>query len=551
MEPIPLTDVIKTQDINIISQWFQNNLPTTDELQLQSDDETVNSFLDSYRFLYSGSLTDFLPGYEQKGNTNLMVITARNYLPLLLLKSGEIVPEYLRIKNIEDKTVFNYVVNLSVKSLLENVGNLLIYNREHLDEPILIFDQNKTVQQLTNYGMSFTGIESIDNRIPNAAINWWNIFDHRLVIVPYFDPIDLYILKQYIQVVYPVDEGKEIEYAVYDLTVRSKPLFILKPRQQNITYTPFGLTKLNLLSGKLPSYGTMSWKTVNSPTWVKIPFQPGRSTDQIDQLIQIELDKRKPVTIIDILSTNQDIKPYSGGFIGKYYDIMNKLINKLPQDCPHKSKSEIVLTYIPHELNKTYTSSGEKIYVPYLWDLEYSKFIPGKSHQYLIMSDNSLINIYQDVQKCQGNILYYYIMSKQVESQNIQSSFYNIGHAMALIVDKKHKIIEVFDPSGITPGTKHVYRWSKILIRYLKYKTGDEWYRIISSDDIFCPQIWSEMLYNQLAKVGHCSLWTFYYLWLRIMNPDVDREKLLEHMSQMYPEQMNNKILSIATLLYQ
>lgn len=544
MEDSSFKDVLSTNDISIINNYLQKNLPTLDELELRTSDQNTNIFLDNYNYLYNSELNDYLPGYEDRGITNLMVISSRNYLPLLLLKSDSLSNELINQRNVEGMTALDYAKEPEIRSLLENQGNLLIYNREHLEEPILVYDQTLPEQKLTAYGEKYIVSKQL---VKNEYIKWWDISDPRIVIIPYFNPVDLNIISNYINNNFPIDESKELEYAVYDINARLKPLFILKPRQQKITYTPFGVQRTNQLGKNLRDYDIMSWISVNKDSWVPIKFVPGRDQSEIDKLINLELEKRKPVYIKDIIQVGQNVKPFVGE-IGLKFDILDKYITKLPKNCPNKSKEFITINFSKKD---SYLSAIHNTKNLYLMDLEQTDVIMGKNFQYYIETDNPYINIYRDIVNCQSNLITYYIFSQNLEEQVLQRK---AGHAMAILIDRMNHIVEVFDPSGITQDTKHIYWWSKILVRYLQYKTGDDWKRVISSDDIFCPQIWSHMMASHsqiMQKQGQCSLWTFYYLWLRISNPDVDREKILKYMSKMESQDMNNKIFSIATLLYQ
>jgi hypothetical protein len=78
----------------------------------------------------------------------------------------------------------------------------------------------------------------------------------------------------------------------------------------------------------------------------------------------------------------------------------------------------------------------------------------------------------------------------------------DVNHAMAIIINTNKKTLEIFDPNGITPNTKHVYFWSKKLLEFLKNKNINL-IRTITADELFCPQPISSYAKN-FKNEGHC-----------------------------------------------
>ena len=92
--------VFNTNDIDIISGYMKTNLLTTNELNSLTLNQNVKVFLNNYRSLLKDPLTSYLPTYKEKGVTNLMVMAARNYLPLIRLRKNEVTEEMLNQKSV-------------------------------------------------------------------------------------------------------------------------------------------------------------------------------------------------------------------------------------------------------------------------------------------------------------------------------------------------------------------------------------------------------------------------------------------------------------------
>ena len=58
-----------------------------------------------------------------------------------------------------------------------------------------------------------------------------------------------------------------------------------KPFTQEVIYTPYGVTYLNLNPNKLPSYYESIHDTIDNDKFVSIPYIRGRSEEEINDLI--------------------------------------------------------------------------------------------------------------------------------------------------------------------------------------------------------------------------------------------------------------------------
>lgn len=119
---------------------------------------------------------------------------------------------------------------------------------------------------------------------------------------------------------------------------------------------------------------------------------------------------------------------------------------------------------------------------------------------------------------------------------------------MALIIDIKNELIEILDPNGITPDTRHVYFWVNKLIDFLTLH-GYSVQRRITADEPFCPQRLSGYAVGFRGE-GQCLIWSFYYIWLRIHNPMVPGSYIRNYMMSLTPTDGFNKISMIAQLIY-
>ena len=66
---------------------------------------------------------------------------------------------------------------------------------------------------------------------------------------------------------------------------------LYNPFRKEITYTPYGLTYLNLDRNKLPSYMVSVFSVFNKEYFISIPYIKGRSSEEIEKLIEEEINK--------------------------------------------------------------------------------------------------------------------------------------------------------------------------------------------------------------------------------------------------------------------
>jgi hypothetical protein len=102
---------------------------------------------------------------------------------------------------------------------------------------------------------------------------------------------------------------------------------------------------------------------------------------------------------------------------------------------------------------------------------------------------------------------------------NIVNRTTNEGHALVVIVDKKTRECEIFDPQGALGNL--VYLQDKIIPKLKEYLKLEK-YNIITSGE-FCP-VGPQVVLN--API--CALFSYFYVWLRIRHPDVPRKDVLD-----------------------
>lgn len=335
-----------------------------------------------------------------------------------------------------------------------------------------------------------------------------------------------------------MEQNKYAVYLMNDIsnTESIRPLMILEPRAQKVIYTPYGSDWIKSLGYTyLPDYAEAT-QIVLFNKLPYIPYIPKRSKEEIISLIS---NIQQPIiqNIVDIDTT--DIQNYEGQY-GSIDEILPRLTQYIPQ-C--QNFSNIALT----EYNKNskeynlYTSASE------LLEDDEDTIIIGKNNDYVIVGSVSFQDIWDNLLNCGDNATNYYIIG------SIKSGFgtYNgkkLGHSLVLVIDFTSRIVEIFDPSGITPGTRHVYFWVSKLIEFMNVKIlGKKFRRIISADELYCPQLVGSTS-SEFEGEQQCVIYAFYYILLRIINNKVSRDIILKYISSLSPVDNYNKIRKIAYL---
>jgi hypothetical protein len=331
----------------------------------------------------------------------------------------------------------------------------------------------------------------------------------------------------------PTNSEEPPVYAVYSRTGPRKIFMLLKPRTREVIYTPLGITFLNLNQNKLPSYELATNFIARDQQFVLLSYIKGRAEQEIEQLISLQ----QPPQEYDI----KDLIP--GEIYSGQYGYTEPVERNLRSLIPYQNYHSKYITQVPKdmELYNTIIKEEKTFYM-------FSGMVMfRKDRNYIIVSDANFTEILNDIKKC-GKV-YYLISSKKVTSKDVNISSMNPdSHAMAIVIDPQINLLEVFDPNGITPDTRHVYFWVTQLISYLK-ENGIEVYRKITADEPFCPQGVSAFA-SEFRGEQQCLVWSYWYIWLRINNPTVPAEAIRRYMVRMTPEEAFDRVRRIATIAF-
>jgi hypothetical protein len=130
---------------------FESELPSLETLkEYQSSDPQAKELAHQYLDLYQESLDTYskIGNYASKHITNLMVISARGYVPLLEFKRKQLNRLIVNIPDIHGKTALNYVRNsqyddqlkANIIEILENVTKISDLHKDHLWQILLNTD---------------------------------------------------------------------------------------------------------------------------------------------------------------------------------------------------------------------------------------------------------------------------------------------------------------------------------------------------------------------------------------------------------------------------
>jgi hypothetical protein len=173
------------------------------------------------------------------------------------------------------------------------------------------------------------------------------------------------------------------------------------------------------------------------------------------------------------------------------------------------------------------------------------KLMFGKDKNYIISSNLGFEEIIQDINKC-DKVYYLITVSKDI---GLFNEIADTSHAMAIVIDPKLKLLEIYDSNGLTPDTKHVYFWSTKLAEYL-INNGIEVHRKINADEPYCPQSVTAFA-KEFKGEQQCLVWSYWYIWLRINNPDIPAEAIRKYMAEMLPNESFDRVRRIASIAFE
>lgn len=135
------------------------------------------------------------------------------------------------------------------------------------------------------------------------------------------------------------------------------------------------------------------------------------------------------------------------------------------------------------------------------------------------------------------------------EPGKLGTEYYLIGDVISLdIADHmeaiimSHDEIEVFDPNGMTDDYDFS-GWAQKLTDSINQRDGRNRKLIRSYDTLACPQVLSSRsaIIDENER-GDCTIWSYYYLYLRIKNPTVPRNEIIYYMQHLPPLVMKMKV---------
>ena len=98
-------------------------------------------------------------------------------------------------------------------------------------------------------------------------------------------------IRRIASIVFEFDENVDVTYAVYSRKGDRKILMLQTPNKEEVIYTPYGLNYLKLDINKLPTYFMSLYMTIDKEEFVSIPYVKGRSSEEIERLINEKINK--------------------------------------------------------------------------------------------------------------------------------------------------------------------------------------------------------------------------------------------------------------------
>lgn len=137
-------------------------------------------------------------------------------------------------------------------------------------------------------------------------------------------------------------------------------------------------------------------------------------------------------------------------------------------------------------------------------------------------------NFKNTIKSCKTN--FFIIPVTIVEKHEVINGIrYRVGHQNIVIINKKMKTVERFEPNGVFPKFDFVDAiFKKEFAKQLKYIPPLQ----------YCPTLGPQTLQKQLDKGGFCVTWSTLYMHLRLRNPDIDAETIVDYLTSFSPEEL-------------
>ena len=237
---------------------------------------------------------------------------------------------------------------------------------------------------------------------------------------------------------------------------------------------------------------------------------------------------------------------------------------------PIQSKTSESLSDIDVNIRKKFTSKPKKKsfrgQVPNIYNITlYFTWLYGKN--------NCIILDYRDIPEEEltynidnGNLSYYLTFFNDIKKCYNDGKYRFIiipfsivgagGHHTVLIYDKKLKEMEWFDPNGITyfpyPYFSKYEKTDKVITKLFNENIDENMIQKFYNPLDFCPIGLQHLQHNEKEMVkdkdpeGFCTSWSFWFIELRLSNPNLSREKLLKYATS---NLVNNKEKSLTKFI--
>lgn len=146
------------------------------------------------------------------------------------------------------------------------------------------------------------------------------------------------------------------------------------------------------------------------------------------------------------------------------------------------------------------------------------------------------------VQNCKKRFIFFYIKIDIFEPESIESgidSNHIGGHINVLIFDTHKKEVERYEPHGYETIV-NLTNIDDLLLNKLKTELGYKYFKPVD----FCPYFSLQYLHSNTSNKkyedkGYCTVWSTWYMECRLLNPDEDRNILVNRLSSyfMYQEE--------------
>lgn len=229
--------------------------------------------------------------------------------------------------------------------------------------------------------------------------------------------------------------------------------------------------------------------------------------------------------------------------------------NKLKETVKnqHSVMGKIIFIYDNDELFDFIKSENDvnKLKLPDIHSKLYYSKDKFNKNEWITLSTLNFANIYLDLLK---NRKVFYIIGYNSKD--------SVGHAVVItleFIEDKKILIELVD-SEDTSNSFNIIFWSKQLMIYLIANENTVIFKT-TKDEAYMPQ--SLIIFNKinqegfdlqanlelLSTQGTCSLFSFYYIWLRIKNKDTSGSIIRKYIVKMSLSDLEKKINKISSYI--